>query len=111
MLRFYLLLLMTAVSTALLAPTGAQGADGYKSCRGVKDVGPTGMDPADATKLRVRKVSCATGRKVVRAWVPATVRSRAEPTIQVGSYRCTNRIPNIVCKKKGGKRVRFFLGG
>ena len=106
-----LLLCAIAASTALLAPAGAEGASGYRSCPKVKDVGPTGMDPADATRVRVRKVSCATSRKVIKGWVRASVQGGAAKTVRVGSYRCSNDIPDIVCKKKGGRRVRFFIGG
>ena len=110
MRRFLLLLATVAVSTALLAPTGAQGADGYKACSRVKDVGPTGMDPADATRVRVRKVSCRTGTKVIKGWVKASVQQVGD-RLKVGSYSCNNDIPRIVCKAKGGKRVRFSIGG
>ena len=76
----------------------------------LKDVGPTGMDPADATRVRVRKASCRTGTKVIKGWVKASVQQVGD-RLKVGSYSCTNDIPRIVCKAKGGKRVRFSIGG
>jgi hypothetical protein len=37
-----------------------------KRCAGVRDVGPTGRDPADANQLTAWRTTCATARTVAR---------------------------------------------
>ena len=72
----------------------------YKSCRRVKDIGPTGMDPADGWKIRVKGAGCREARRVVRRYgravVPATL--AGESTLYVGRWRCTNTYPRVRCR-------------
>lgn len=85
----------------------------YRSCANVKDIGPTGMDPADAVSVRVKVASCGTARSVATKWAGAAVRQGGD-TVTVGRYRCTqsyvgDRI-TVRCTARGGRVIRFKLG-
>jgi hypothetical protein len=113
-----LALAASAALTPVLALAPSAGAApapvaAYASCGTVKDVGPTGMDPADAVALRAKVASCRTARVIARRWARASVTQGGE-TVTVGAYRCrqTTSGDRIVvrCTARGGRVVRFKLG-
>ncbi len=86
-----------------------------KRCRTVKDMGPTGADPADAVGIRATRTSCATARSIARRWGRETV-VQGSDTVRIGPYRCrqsmsrrTYRI-SVRCTGPGSRLVRFKLG-
>ena len=89
----------------------APAADGYKSCKPVKDIGPTGADPADGVQIRAKITSCKVARSVVRRYTRATVQNFGDETVRVGRYRCTNSYPRVLCKGSNGRRIRFRNDG
>jgi hypothetical protein len=99
--------------TALLPRAAAAAATG-KKCKDVIDVGPTGMDPADANRVRAIKVSCKVARRVARRYSRWRINDLdfRDPVVH-GPWRCYSfgRFElNTVCKRKGGKRVRWRFG-
>jgi hypothetical protein len=101
---------LTLAPSAGAAPTPVAA---YVSCGAVKDVGPTGMDPADAVALRAKVTSCRTARTVARRWARASVTQGGE-TAAVGAYRCRQSTSGdrivVRCTARGGRVVRFKLG-
>lgn len=104
----------TALSLALLLVAGlvgpvasAEGAS-YRRCGVIRDLGPTGRDPADAAGILAAKVTCLTARRVARAWF----RRRGEP-VRIGVFLCRSAIGSrqrVRCLASGGRAVRFYLG-
>ncbi len=99
--------------------TDAQAALTYSSCRGIRDAGPTGADPADVKGLRKRRVSCPRARRVARQWLrPFGNRRPADGSTRFGRWICFDGIgkvgsvsrTRVACKARGGERVRFYLG-
>ena len=86
----------------------------YKRCRGIKDAGPTGEDPADVKGLRARNVTCRRARRVARIWLrPFTGRRGRDGRKRFGPWSCgdtVRRRHSVRCKARGGRRVRFYLG-
>jgi hypothetical protein len=104
---------------AVLAP-GASAHPGHTHrCKGIVDAGPTGMDPADVKRLRVRNVSCSRGRRVARHWLsPNEGEVDADGAKHFGHWTCHDRIQpvngvdrtTVRCLAHGNQRVRFYLG-
>lgn len=86
-----------------------------RSCKRVKDMGPTGADPADAVGIRATGTSCATARSVARRWGRETV-LQGPGTVRIGSYRCRDSISqstgrfSVRCSGPGSRLIRFTLG-
>ena len=116
-----------AVLTTLVMPAAAQAGASpragaaltYSSCRGIKDAGPTGADPADVKGLRKRRVSCPRARRVARQWLkPFGNRRPADGSVRFGRWICFDGIgkvngvsrTRVACRARGGQRVRFYLG-
>jgi hypothetical protein len=85
-----------------------------KRCRSVKDVGPTGADPADGNRIRATRVSCGTARRVVKSYVRWVAQDDdGQPPISHDPWTCYphgKRVLATVCKASGGRRVRWVLG-
>jgi hypothetical protein len=108
-----------ALSAVVLATAGASAAappahaSAYHHCKGIKDAGPTGMDPADVKNLRGRKVSCKRARRVARQWLKPFGNGQEGRFTTFGPWKCSDTIDShtrVRCKARGGKRVRFYLG-
>jgi hypothetical protein len=104
--------LATGVAVTRTAPASAATTN---RCARVKDMGPTGADPADAVGIRATRTSCATARSIARRWGRETVRQSSD-VVRIGSYRCrdamstrTGRI-SVRCAGPGSRLVRFRLG-
>lgn len=120
MRRAALLLTLVVLVTAALATAAASAAapsahpSAYHHCTGIKDAGPTGMDPADVKGLKARKVSCKRARRVARQWLKPFGNRFDNGFIYFGAWKCSDSIYNhhthVRCKARGGKRVRFYLG-
>ncbi len=112
------LVALTLPAAAAASPKAAAALT-YSSCRGIKDAGPTGADPADVKGLRKRLVSCPRARRVARQWLrPFGNRTPADGSIRFGRWICFDGIGSVngvsrtrvACKAPGGQRVRFYLG-
>jgi hypothetical protein len=104
------LLAVAALASALALPAAADAR--YRICAPVRDIGPTGMDPADAVRVRALKTKCHTARRVARASTRVFVRNFDKDYPRVRRYwRCTNRTPLVICRARGGKRIRFHNDG
>lgn len=105
------LLGLAALTSSLLLPAAAD-AGRYRVCAPVRDIGPTGMDPADAVRVRALRTKCATARRVARASTRVFVRNfdRDYPRVR-RRWRCTNTTPQVICRARGGKRIRFRNDG
>ena len=118
---------MKAVATALIlvvlaalggSPAAASSppvdAFASKRCRGIRDAGPTGRDPADVKGLRARKVSCRRARRVARNWInPFSGRTGRDGRKRFGPWSCADTIrrrQSVRCRARGGRRVSFYLG-
>jgi len=124
--RLLALTALLATLTALTLFTAEAGASPkagtaltYSSCRGIKDAGPTGADPADVKGLRKRRVSCPRARRVARQWLkPFGNRRGDDGSTRFGRWICFDGIgkvgsvsrTRVACKARGGQRVRFYLG-
>lgn len=86
-------------------------ASGYRACARVRDIGPTGRDPADGVRIRALLTSCRTARRVVKASTGAFVRDRGDVVRVLRRWRCTNTYPAVRCAARGGKRIRFRNDG
>ncbi|MDQ3647514.1 MAG: hypothetical protein M3433_02815 [Actinomycetota bacterium] len=110
---------LAAPGAAAIASPQVGAALTYQSCRGIKDAGPTGADPADVKGLRKRRVSCPRARRVARQWLkPFGNRHPADGSVRFGRWICFDGIgkvngvnrTRVACKARGGQRVRFYLG-
>ena len=126
MKRLVALAALLATLTALTLSTAEAGASPeagaaltYSSCRGIKDAGPTGADPADVKGLRKRRVSCPRAPRVARQWLkPFGNRRGNDGSTRFGRGICFDGIgkvgsvsrTRVACKARGGQRVRFYLG-
>lgn len=105
------LLSVTALLVVSAAAPAAADAARYRVCAPVRDIGPTGMDPADAYRVRALKTTCQTARRVARASTSAFVRSGSDYPRVRRRWRCTNNTPQVICRARGGKRIRFRNDG
>lgn len=103
--------LMRRIATVLAAALALLGATQLElstaeaaSCGRVRDIGPTGANPADAVGLSTRRVGCRTARRVARQWGRQPVGTR------VLGYRCSFSGGVRVRCVRGGRVVRFRLG-
>lgn len=117
MLRPTTVAILALCAPFLVAAAGTSSASAAttRSCRSVKDVGPTGRDPADAVSIRATRTSCATARSIARRWGGEVVRQSPGP-VHVGRYVCrdttspsTGRF-SVRCTGPGSRLVRFKLG-
>ncbi|WP_026911562.1 hypothetical protein [Patulibacter minatonensis] len=96
-----------------VAPGTSSAAATAKSCKSVKDMGPTGSDPADAVSIRATGTSCANARTIARRWGRETV-VQGPGAVRIRSYVCRDSTASgrfrIVCKGPGPRVVRFKLG-
>jgi hypothetical protein len=86
-------------------------AAGLISCPDVKDVGPTGNDPADARGFSVRGDTCDMATAVVRAFTRAQL-TNPDPgqPISVRGYTCGDNFPRVECQGDAGRTIFFTLG-
>jgi hypothetical protein len=105
--------LVAATALLVLSATTPTAADAarYRACAPVRDIGPTGMDPADAYRVRALKTTCRTARRVARASTRAFVTSDSEYPRVRRRWRCTDNTPQVICRARGGKRIRFRNDG
>ncbi|MBA3301344.1 MAG: hypothetical protein H0T15_05695 [Thermoleophilaceae bacterium] len=93
------------LAVALLAAVPAQAAT--RDCGTIRDLGPTGADPADGAGITAENTSCSRARSVTRRWFGPT-----RPTNILG-YRCTDTISRgrqqVRCTKSSAT-IRFYLG-
>jgi len=100
------------------AATPTAEAARYKRCRGIVDAGPTGSDPADVKGLRARNISCRRARRVARRWLGPDKTIADDGSVRFVGWLCRDEIgevngvdrTKVRCKKRGGRRVRFYLG-
>ena len=112
MRRFLLVVLLAAAVTVAASFPSSTSAVAYRSCAPVRDIGPTGSDPADGVRIRAFRTSCRTARRVVKASTRAFVRHFDQETVRVRrNWRCTNTHPRVRCWTRGGKRIRFRNDG
>ena len=88
------------------APAAADVAR-YRACAPVRDIGPTGMDPADAYRVRALKTTWRTAAR----WraLPRARSSAATRTTHAcaGAGAGAGDTPQVICRARGGKRIRF----
>lgn len=103
-----LVLAATAALAATVAAPDASAAT-YRYCGLLRDVGPTGRDPADARGIQALGTSCTTARYVARTWF----RRPGNPN-RVGAFTCrgltTGARYAVRCSASGGRLVRWYLG-
>ena len=119
-MRVPVLLLVGAVLAGAIPASAHAGALTEPKRRGsVRDVGPTGSDPADANQLTAWRTTCATARRVARRSTEALARAIARsPDGVVDGYRvdawyCVLRPKRVTtCNPRDGRRkeVRWRLG-
>lgn len=96
--------IVLATFAVLALPSSSLAAG---SCSRLKDIGPTGSDPADAVSIQISGTSCGTAYRVIRS----SIRSRRPSgTALYAGYRCNQRFSSRTTCTKGAKRVSFRLG-
>ena len=103
------LLAFALILAAAPSPAPAGSAE-WQSCKSVKDIGPTGMDPADGWKIRALRISCKKARRVVRSYTRAAFEQYGKEWVEVRGFLCTNSYPKVRCKR-GDRRIRFRNDG
>ena len=107
-------LVLAPAAEALTPPPPTE----YKRCRGIRDAGPTGSDPADVRGLKARRISCRRARRVARRWLSPDTTLADDGSVRFVGWICRDGIgevngvqrTKVRCKRRGGKRVRFYLG-
>lgn len=95
----------------LAAPAGARAGASYKPCAG--GFNPDGSPGPFYSKIKVKRITCAAGRKVVKNWVIQAEDSRVPPTAtrKVLGYTCkgtaSGEALDVKCTKANGKAVAF----
>jgi hypothetical protein len=112
-MRRRLLLITLALIAPIAAAAIAPSADAatWRRCAPVRDIGPTGMDPADGVRIRALRTGCRTARRVVKRYTRAAVTHFDQDVVRVLRWRCTNSYPRVRCSASGGKRIRFRNDG
>ena len=110
MRRTWRTLLAAGASCALLHPTPAQATAGFRSCERVRDIGPTGEDPADGWSIRTN-AACHVARSVIRRYPRASAENADGEPARLGAWTCTDSYPRVRCTRDGGRIIRFRNDG
>lgn len=93
------------------APSAGAGSSSYTSCSG--GFNPDGSPGSFYSKIKVKRITCTAGKKVVKDWVIQAEDSRVPPTAtrKVLGYTCKGKASggalDVKCTKAGGKAVTF----
>lgn len=111
MRRTAAVLTVALLAALALAPTAGAGGTGYTSCSG--GFNPDGSPGTFYAKIKVKRITCAAGKKVVKDWVIQAEDSRVPPTAtrKVLGYTCKGKASgealDVKCTKANGKAVTF----
>ena len=93
------------------AGAAARSASAYKKCSG--GYNPDGSKGAFYRKIRVKKITCKTGRSVTKAWVVAHSSGSTDPAKKsvVKGYTCKGKSTASATDPEGGLSVRCVKHG
>ena len=109
----------TGTTVAVLLAGGALGLAATPAsaatCTRVRDIGPTGADPADAIDIRTAHVGCTKAKSIIRRYVPASVRSTDPDSVRVGAYTCRTSQDSggyirVRCTASGARSISWKFG-
>ncbi len=109
--------------TTTVIQQGGQGGEttteATTNCPPVRDIGPTGADPADAVNVEVVGTDCGTARGVARNLYAVLIPEKPQPgeTVTVNGFECAENTraikngetPHVHCER-GEERIDFDLG-
>lgn len=102
--------LAVGVLCSVLAAATARATEGFRSCEPVRDIGPTGQDPADGWSIRTN-ATCHVARSVVRRYSRAAGENAEGEPARLGAWTCTDSYPRVRCTRDGGRIIRFRNDG
>lgn len=99
-----------AALCALPGIVPAHATEGFRSCERVRDIGPTGQDPADGWSIRTN-TTCHIARSVVRLYSRAAGENAEGEPARLGAWKCTDSYSRVRCTRNGGRVIRFRNDG